>query len=125
MAAYETSRAAPFGAIAIFRFVQSVSDKAAALAEKDRVVLRQMHVHGNFEPDPKRMEPMELVLERAGAGSATFVPVADQAKANAGPLARVTYALDGADVLVLTVEPRAQEGKPAEAPLVFRMSRSR
>ncbi|CAM8626944.1 COG5457 Uncharacterized conserved small protein [Paracoccaceae bacterium] len=32
MAAYETSRAAPFGAIAIFRFVQSVSDKAAALA---------------------------------------------------------------------------------------------
>ena len=32
MAAYETSRAAPFGAIAIFRFVQSLNDKAAALA---------------------------------------------------------------------------------------------
>jgi uncharacterized protein YjiS (DUF1127 family) len=32
MAAYETSRAAPFGASAIFRFVQLVSDKAAALA---------------------------------------------------------------------------------------------
>ena len=32
MAAYETTRTAPFGAIAIFRFVQSVNDKAAALA---------------------------------------------------------------------------------------------
>ncbi|NEY90988.1 DUF1127 domain-containing protein [Tabrizicola oligotrophica] len=32
MAAYETSRAAPFGAIAIFRFVQSLNDKTAALA---------------------------------------------------------------------------------------------
>jgi hypothetical protein len=106
------------GAVPFYEFTQVV-------AEKDRVVLRQMHVHGNFEPDPKRTEPMELVLERAGAGSATFVPVADPAKANAGPLARVTYALDGADMLVLTVEPRAQEGKPAEAPLVFRMSRSR
>jgi len=106
------------GAVPFYEFTQVV-------AEKDRVVLRQMHVHGNFEPDPKRTEPMELVLERAGAGSATFVPVADPAKANAGPLARVTYALDGADMLVLTVEPRAPEGKPAEAPLVFRMSRSR
>ncbi|MFM8640992.1 MAG: hypothetical protein ACKOEL_10200 [Planctomycetota bacterium] len=105
------------GAVPFYEFTQVV-------AEKDRVVLRQMHVHGNFEPDPKRTEPMELVLERAGAGSATFVPVADPAKANAGPLAGVTYALDGADMLVLTVEPRAQEGKPAEAPLVFRMSRA-
>ena len=32
MAAYESSRAAPFGAIAIFRFVQALNDKAAALA---------------------------------------------------------------------------------------------
>lgn len=32
MAAYETSRAAPFGAIAIFRFVQSIADKFSALA---------------------------------------------------------------------------------------------
>lgn len=32
MAAYETSHAAPFGAISIFRFVQSVNDKRAALA---------------------------------------------------------------------------------------------
>ena len=32
MAAYETSHAAPFGAIAIFRFVQSLNDKIAAFA---------------------------------------------------------------------------------------------
>lgn len=32
MAAYETSHAAPFGAISIFRFVQSANDKFAALA---------------------------------------------------------------------------------------------
>ena len=38
-------------------------------------------------------------------------------------IAHLTYALDGADTLVLTVEPKAAEGKPAEKPLVFRMSR--
>ena len=32
MAAYETSRAAPFGAIAIFRFVQYFADKSAAFS---------------------------------------------------------------------------------------------
>jgi hypothetical protein len=68
---------------------------------------------------------LELVLERAGGGSATFVPTADPAKANAGALARITYALDGTDTLVLTVEPKAAEGKPAEKPLVFRMSKVR
>ena len=89
--------------------------------ERDRPAepLAEEEDRGQHEDDDDRP------AVRAGAGSATFVPVADQAKANAGPLARVTYALDGADVLVLTVEPRAQEGKPAEAPLVFRMSRSR
>ena len=52
-------------------------------------------------------------------------PPPDAAKANAGDLARVTYAADGADTLILTVEPRARDGKPAEAPLVFRMSRAK
>lgn len=32
MAAYETSRAAPFGAISIFRFVQYVTDATATVA---------------------------------------------------------------------------------------------
>ena len=104
------------GAVPFYEFTQIV-------AEKDRVILRQMHVHGNFEPDPKRVEPMLLVLQKAGANRATFVPVADPTKANAGELSRVTYFLDGPDMLVLVVEPKAAEGKPAEKPLEFRMSR--
>lgn len=104
------------GATPFYEFTQVV-------AEKDRVVLRQIHVHGNFDPDPKRTEPMVLVLERSGGGSATFVPDPDPAKARSGDLARITYAADGPDVLVLTVEPRQPEGKPAQAPLVFRMKR--
>ena len=106
------------GAVPFYEFTQVV-------AEKDRVVLRQIHVHGNFDPDPKRPVPMELVLERSGEGMATFVPAPDAAKANAGDLARVTYAADGPDTLLLTVEPRARDGKPAEAPLVFRMTRAK
>ena len=106
------------GAVPFYEFTQVV-------AEKDRVVLRQIHVHGNFDPDPKRPVPMELVLERSGEGMATFVPAAEPGKANAGDLARVTYAADGPDTLLLTVEPRARDGKPAEAPLVFRMTRAK
>ena len=104
------------GAVPFYEFTQVV-------AEKDRVVLRQIHVHGNFDPDPKRTEPMVLVLEKAGDGRASFVPDPDPAKARSGDLARITYAADGADTLVLTVEPRQPEGKPAQAPLVFRMKR--
>ena len=104
------------GTVPFYEFTQIV-------AEKDRVILRQMHVHGNFEPDPKRTEPMLLVLQKAGANRATFVPVADPAKANTGDLARVSYFLDGPDTLVLVVEPKAVEGKPAEKSLEFRMSR--
>jgi hypothetical protein len=104
------------GGVPFYEFTQIV-------AEKDRVILRQMHVHGNFEPDPKRVEPMLLVLEKAGGNRATFVPAADPKKANAGDLSRVTYFLDGPDMLVLVVEPKAAEGKPAEKPLEFRMSR--
>ena len=104
------------GGVPFYEFTQIV-------AEKDRVILRQMHVHGNFEPDPKRVEPMLLVLQKAGANRATFVPAADPTKANAGELSRVTYFLDGPDMLVLVVEPKAAEGKPAEKPLEFRMSR--
>jgi hypothetical protein len=104
------------GAVPFYEFTQIV-------AEKDRVILRQMHVHGNFEPDPKRVEPMLLVLEKAGGNRATFIPAADPTKANAGDLSRVTYFLDGPDMLVLVVEPKAAEGKPAEKPLEFRMSR--
>jgi hypothetical protein len=102
------------GAVPFYEFTQIV-------AEKDRVVLRQIHIHGSFEPDPKRSEPMELVLERIGTESATFVPAVE--RANAGELERITYAREGAAMLVLTVQPKAREGKLADPPLVFRMVR--
>ena len=98
------------GGVPFYEFTQIV-------AEKDRVV------HGNFDPDPKRTEPMLLVLEKVVGKRATFVPVADPAKAHAGDLSRVTYSADGPDTLVLVVEPKAPEGKPAEKPLEFRMTR--
>jgi len=91
------------------------------VAEKDGVVLRQIHVHADFDTDPKRAKPMELRLESCSPGRATFVPAASGA--NAGALARVTYSSPAAGELLLVVEPRAEEGKPADPPLQFRMRR--
>ncbi len=92
------------------------------VAEKDRVVLRQIHVHGDFDTDPRRAEPMVLVMERCTATMATFIPAKDGA--NAGSLARVTYSAPDRDTLLLVVEPRPEAGRPAEKPLEFRMRRA-
>ncbi|MFM8642882.1 MAG: DUF6265 family protein [Phycisphaerales bacterium] len=92
------------------------------VAEKDRVVLRQIHVHGNFDTDPRRAEPMVLVMEKCSASMATFVPAKDGA--NAGALARVTYSAPDRSTLLLVVEPRQEAGKPVEKPLEFRMKRA-
>jgi hypothetical protein len=92
------------------------------VAEQDRVVLRQIHVHGNFDTDPRRAEPMVLVMEKCSPSMATFVPAKDGA--NAGALARVTYSAPDRNTLLLVVEPRQEAGKPAEKPLEFRMRRS-
>jgi len=91
------------------------------VAEQDRVVLRQIHVHGNFDTDPRRAEPMVLVMEKCSPSMATFVPAKDGA--NAGALARVTYSAPDRNTLLLVVEPRQEAGKPAEKPLEFRMRR--
>ena len=98
------------------------------MAEKDMVILRQMHVHGNFEPDPKRTDLMRLRLDKVEGKAATFVPVEEPLKANAQDMASIRYELVDADTLVLTVTPNPpKEGakpsdKPAE-PLVFNMKR--
>ncbi len=69
------------GAVPFYEFTQIV-------AEKDRVVPRQVHIHGNFEPDPQRTEPMELVLEHAGSDSAASgTPAADPQACPRGPSA--------------------------------------
>jgi hypothetical protein len=95
------------------------------MAEKDMVMLRQIHVHGNFEPDPKRTDLMRLRLDKVEGKSATFVPVDPPLKANAQDMASIRYELVDPNTLVLTVTPNAPKdpAKPAEKPLVFTMKR--
>jgi hypothetical protein len=106
------------GATPFYEFTQ-------IMAEKDMVILRQMHVHGNFEPDPKRTDLMRLKLDKVDGNSATFVPVEEPLKANAQDMASINYTLKDANTLVLTVTPNAPKdpAKPAEKPLVFTMTR--
>jgi hypothetical protein len=109
------------GATPFYEFTQIV-------AEPDGVHLRQIHVHGNFETDPRRKDAMHLKLDRSGAGMVSFVPIADAAAAHAGSLERVTYTLGDDGVLTVRVEERAratEPGKPAGEPQVleFRMTR--
>jgi hypothetical protein len=93
------------------------------VATKDGTILRQIHVHGNFDTDPRRAEPMTLKLDRLDATSVSFVPVDDPEKAKAGSLSRVTYTRVDPTTLLLVVEPKpAKEGAPAEKPLEFRMT---
>lgn len=109
------------GATPFYEFTQ-------IMAEKDMVILRQMHVHGNFEPDPKRTDLMRLRLDKVEGKAATFVPVDPPLKANAQDMASIRYELVDADTLVLTVTPNPpKEGaKPSDKqaePLVFNMKR--
>jgi len=88
----------PDGTPAFFEFTQLV------VGANGDVLLRQMHVHGNFEADPRRKEAMNLRLSSAKDNVAVFVPVDDAAKANAGDLASVTYSLKDADTLAMRIE---------------------
>ncbi len=98
----------PDGNPAFFEFTQIV-------AMKDVVVLRQVHLHGRFETDERRKDPMFLKLAKVEGNSATFIPIADGefgegSKSHAGDLANVTYArstsTDGAESLTLRIESR-------------------
>ncbi len=105
------------GATPFYEFTQIV-------ATQEGVVLRQIHVHGNFDTDPRRAKPMTLQLESLEGQRASFVPVADAERAAAGSLARVTYERVDDQTLVLTVESKASASdKPSEPALVFRMTR--
>ncbi|MGA1393133.1 MAG: DUF6265 family protein, partial [Phycisphaerales bacterium] len=55
------------GVIPFYEFTQIVADG-------DQVILRQIHVHGNFDTDPRRKDPMVLRLEKVEGTSASFVP---------------------------------------------------
>jgi len=116
----------PDGRPAFFEFTQIVVEDA-------QITLRQIHVHGSFDTDARRKDPMTLRLAESSAGKAVFVPIDDAAKAAAGDLASVTYALADADTLSLRIEskPVAQpaaktEGEqPAKKPVVIEISMKR
>jgi hypothetical protein len=95
------------------------------MAQSDMVILRQIHVHGDFEPDPKRTDLMRLRLDKVEGSSVTFVPVDPPLKANAQDMASIRYELTDPDTLVLTVTPNppADPAKAPAAPLVFTMKR--
>jgi len=95
------------------------------MAEKDMVILRQIHVHGNFEADPRRTDLLRMRLAKVEGTSATFVPVDPPLKANAQDMASLRYERTDADTLVLTVTPNPpkEAGKEAPKPLVFTMKR--
>jgi hypothetical protein len=96
------------GAIPFYEFTQIV-------AAEEEVRLRQIHVHGTFDTDPRRKDPMVLRLEKVEGTTASFVPLEDAAASNAGSLARVTYALDG-DTLTVRVEERPRPVAEGETP---------
>lgn len=111
------------GAVPFYEFTQII-------VEKGEVLLRQIHVHGNFEPDPKRKEAMVLRLVKSGGNSATFEPAGDEEQSHAGEIDRVTYTLKDADTLELRVIAKAPPPKEGEKPappqeLVFTMTRER
>ncbi len=95
------------------------------MAEKDMVILRQIHVHGNFEADPRRTDLLRMRLAKVEGKSATFVPVDPPLKANAQDMASLRYERTDADTLVLTVTPNPpkEADKEAPKPLVFTMKR--
>jgi hypothetical protein len=102
------------GRPAFFEFSQIV-------VEGDQVVLRQIHVHGSFETDARRKDPMMLRLLEANDNSATFVPVDDASKANSADLARVTYSVERGETLTLRIESKpvkpagSEEANPDDA----------
>lgn len=116
----------PDGRPAFFEFTQIVVDDA-------QVTLRQIHVHGSFDTDARRKDPMTLRLAESSEGKAVFVPIDDAAKAAAGDLASVTYALADADTLSLRIESRpvaqpaakAEGEQSAKKPVVIEISMKR
>lgn len=131
-AVIEESWSAPRGKAVLGSFRRVLGDGRTPFYEFTQIVatpegvrLRQLHVHGDFETDPKRAKPMVLQLESLAGRKASFVPVADAQQAAAGSLQRATYERVDDDTLVLVVEERAaKEGAAPSAPLVFRMRRA-
>ncbi|MBU3729258.1 MAG: hypothetical protein FGM37_08440 [Phycisphaerales bacterium] len=101
------------------------------VAEEGRVVLRQIHVHADFDTDPRRAKPMVLRMVESSDSHVVFEPAGTPEEAHSADLARITYRRLDADTLHLKVESTPPKGpadpaKPEPAPaqvLEFRMTR--
>lgn len=131
-AVIEESWGAPRGKAILGSFRRVLGNGATPFYEFTHIVatdegvrLRQIHVHGNFDTDPRRAVPMVLQLEKLEDKSVSFVPLADRAASHAGSLERVSYSRVDSDTLLLVVEPQADENGVRPAPLEFRMKRAR
>jgi hypothetical protein len=86
------------------------------VAEEKRVVLRQIHVHADFDSDPRRAKPMVLRLVESSDAHAVFEPVEPPEESHSADLQRITYRRIDADTLLLRVEskpPKAEDTKDA------------
>lgn len=70
----------------------------AITVESDGVLLRLRHFHGQLDPREGETDAMVLRLVEAGDGSATF-----DAVENTRGVARVTYAREASDAMVLRI----------------------
>jgi hypothetical protein len=101
------------------------------VAEEGGVVLRQIHVHADFDADPRRAKPMVLRMVESSDSHVVFEPAGTPEEAHSADLARITYRRIDASTLMLTVESTPPKGpadpsKPDPAPaqvLEFRMTR--
>ena len=104
------------------------------VAEEKRIVLRQIHVHADFDSDPRRAKPMVLRLVESSDAHVVFEPVEPPEESHSADLQRITYRRIDADTLLLRVEskpPKAEDSKDASAKpdpapaqvLEFRMTR--
>ena len=80
------------------------------VAEEKRVVLRQIHVHADFDSDPRRAKPMVLRMVESSDAHVVFEPVEPPEESHSADLQRITYRRIDADTLLLRVE-----SKPAKA----------
>lgn len=80
------------------------------VAEEKRVVLRQIHVHADFDSDPRRAKPMVLRMVESSDSHVVFEPVEPPEESHSADLQRITYRRIDADTLLLRVE-----SKPAKA----------
>ncbi len=94
------------------------------VAGNDGARLRQIHVHDNFDTDPRRAVPMVLRLEQQMESSVPFVPLEDRDASRAGSLERVSYSRNDANTLLLVVQPQRDKDGNKPAPPEFRMTRA-